>query len=147
MVNIPNLLSLLRLILVPMFCVAFFSGGEHAHMIAGLIFLAASATDMLDGYLARRLNQITRLGRILDPLADKLMTATALISLFVAGMIPLWIGAVFVIKEIFMLIGGIRLYRRMSDMPPSNIVDIAAEIKSPVRAIQTRFFRKPVNRA
>ena len=120
--NIPNLLSMLRLVLVPVFCGVFFSGMPHAHRIAGIIFLVASLTDMLDGYLARRLNQITKLGRVLDPLADKLMTAAALISLLIAKMVPLWIVVIFGIKELMMMLGGLVLYGKISDVPASNVL-------------------------
>ena len=74
--SIPNLLSLLRLVLVPVFAVVFFQPAPDAHRWAVLIYLTAFLTDVADGWIARHFNQITKLGRILDPLADKLMTFT-----------------------------------------------------------------------
>ena len=73
--SIPNLLSLLRLVLVPVFAVVFFQPAPDAHRWAVLIYLTAFLTDVADGWIARHFNQITKLGRILDPLADKLKEA------------------------------------------------------------------------
>ena len=69
--SIPNLLSLLRLVLVPVFAVVFFQPAPDAHRWAVLIYLTAFLTDVADGWIARHFNQITKLGRILDPLEDK----------------------------------------------------------------------------
>lgn len=118
--NLPNALSLLRLVMVPAFVGVFFSDVPHAHRWAGVIFLAAAITDMLDGKIARKYNKITRLGRVLDPLADKLMTAAALVCIVVADIIPLWIFIVYAVKEFSMMIGSIVLYRHIDDVPPSN---------------------------
>ena len=87
-IPIPNILSIIRLALVPAFVVVFFSESPNAQLYAGLIFILASLTDALDGFIARRFNMVTRLGRILDPLADKLMTVSALLCVTVAGLIP-----------------------------------------------------------
>lgn len=143
--NIPNLLSMLRLAMIPVFCGFFFSGMENAHRIAGIVFLAASATDMLDGYLARRLGQITRLGRVLDPLADKLMTAAALVSLFAARMIPLWIGIVFICKELLMAAGGAVLFRRTDDVPSSNVFGKSATAMFFISIVIMMLFDIPSN--
>lgn len=126
--NVPNFLSLLRLAMVPVFVVVFFSDDPNAHRYAGLIFLLAALTDMLDGKIARKYNLITRLGRILDPLADKLMTAAALVCIIVDGIIPLWIFIVFAIKESLMGIGSIVLYKKIDDVPPSNIIGKSATV-------------------
>ena len=118
--NIPNMLSLLRLLLVPVYLVVFFSEQPHAHLIAAIIFVAAGITDIVDGYIARKYNQITKLGRILDPLADKLMVWAALISLSVVRIIPLVITILYFIKEMLLGIGGVLVYRRIRDIPPSH---------------------------
>jgi CDP-diacylglycerol--glycerol-3-phosphate 3-phosphatidyltransferase len=81
--NLPNILTWLRILAIPLIVVLFVFGGHNpdslADPIAGLLFAAAAITDSLDGYLARRLGQITRLGTFLDPVADKLMVAVALV--------------------------------------------------------------------
>lgn len=126
--NVPNALSLLRIAMVPAFAGVFFSDLPHAHRWAGLIFLLAALTDMLDGRIARKYNKITRLGRVLDPLADKLMTAAALLCIMISKLIPLWIFIVFAVKEILMGLGSVVLYRHIDDVPPSNILGKASTV-------------------
>ena len=78
--NWPNALTLVRIGLIPVFAVAYLTT-ENYHWVAALLFAAAAFTDWLDGYLARRLNQVTLFGAFLDPVADKLIVATALVLL------------------------------------------------------------------
>lgn len=77
--NIPNILTLLRVALIPIFVVVFYLPLKCAHIATSLIFMFASLTDWLDGYLARTLKQISAFGKFLDPVADKLMVAVALV--------------------------------------------------------------------
>lgn len=81
MMNVPNSLTLLRIILIPVLVVVFYLPVPWAHLAACFVFTCAALTDLLDGYLARRLNQTSRLGAFLDPVADKLMVIVALILL------------------------------------------------------------------
>ena len=90
------------------FCFFFF---EEAY-IALVVFLVAGLTDVVDGYLARRNNWITDLGKILDPFADKLMQCTVLVCLLVDGLIPWWFVVPFFAKELFMLIIGFFIIRK-----------------------------------
>ncbi|MDR1668384.1 MAG: CDP-alcohol phosphatidyltransferase family protein [Oscillospiraceae bacterium] len=120
--NTPNALSLLRLCAVPLVPVVYFSSLPGANRWAALIYLAASATDILDGYIARKYNLITRLGRILDPLADKLMAFCVLVCLIVDKHLPVWAGIVVFFKEICMGLGALVVYKKISDVPPSNIL-------------------------
>ncbi len=112
--HIPNLLSVIRLLCIPFF-VWLFSAGNRA--AAAGVFFFASATDVLDGYLARRNKWITNVGKILDPTADKLMQFTVLLCLTVdfwnreSFLVPLTVLVLFVIKEICMLIGAIIVMR------------------------------------
>ena len=125
--NIPNILSILRLALVPVFAMVFHSGVRHAYAIAAAIFVIASLTDVLDGYIARRFNQITRLGRVLDPMADKLLKATAMVCLSIVGVVPVWATVALFAKEFTMLFGTIALYKRVKEVPSSNIFGKTAE--------------------
>lgn len=118
--NIPNLLSLIRLGLVPVFALTFFSPSPNAHTWAALVYAVAFATDIADGYIARKFNMITKLGRILDPLADKLMTFTVIICVALDGAIPKWAVAVFFCKEALMGLGGALMYRKVKDVTPAN---------------------------
>jgi CDP-diacylglycerol--glycerol-3-phosphate 3-phosphatidyltransferase len=77
--NIPNILTLLRVALIPIFVVVFYLPWSGAHITTAILFMLASITDWLDGYLARTLQQISAFGKFLDPVADKLMVAVALV--------------------------------------------------------------------
>lgn len=79
--NVPNSLTLLRIALIPVFVLVFYLPFGWSYQLASLVFAVAALTDLLDGYLARRLNQISTLGEFLDPVADKLMVAVVLILL------------------------------------------------------------------
>ena len=106
--TIPNVLTMLRLVLIPVFVAVFFSTPHDRDKIAALvIFAVASITDMFDGMLARKLNQITDFGKLFDPLADKVMVVTAMVCQAVIGVFP-WIAIIIVgIKELIMMLGGI----------------------------------------
>ena len=107
--TIPNVLTMLRLVLVPVFAVLFFRGNRKASLA---VFIAASLTDLLDGYLARRLNQITDFGKLFDPLADKLMVLTALVCQGTAGVFP-WAAIILVgCKEVLMVLGGAYMLKK-----------------------------------
>ncbi len=109
--NIPNILSVIRICLVFVFVALFFTD----HVIAALIiFLIAGATDIIDGYLARKYNWITNLGKILDPVADKLMQCTVLVCLYIGKYIPLWFVIPFFLKELCTLLMGFIVIKRRS---------------------------------
>lgn len=77
--NIPNLLTSFRIVLIPVFLVIYYIPGPEAHFWAALVFVFAAITDALDGYIARKFNQFTAFGAFLDPVADKVMVATAFV--------------------------------------------------------------------
>jgi CDP-diacylglycerol--glycerol-3-phosphate 3-phosphatidyltransferase len=104
--NLPNKLTILRIILIPVFVVFLLINIPYGDYFAAAIFILAALTDSLDGYLARRWKQVTRLGVLLDPLADKLLITAALISLVELGRIPGWIAIVIVGREF--AISGLR---------------------------------------
>jgi len=99
-VNLPIALTLVRIVLVPLIMVFLISSSRVNVLIAAVIFIAASLTDWLDGRMARRLNQVTRLGTLLDPVADKLLVAAALVSLVHVDMIPAWMAVVIIGREL-----------------------------------------------
>ena len=80
-INLPNVLTLTRILLIPVFVVLFVTPTPSRSLAAAVVFLVAALTDLLDGYLARRCGQVTKLGRLLDPIADKLLVLSALIVL------------------------------------------------------------------
>lgn len=112
MKNIPNILSMIRILLVAVFVVVFFS--DVSKIWALVVFIAAGTTDVVDGILARKFNWITDLGKILDPLADKLMQCTALVCLCIEAVVPIWFLLIFVSKEIMTLFIGFLVIRRRS---------------------------------
>jgi len=107
--NIPNALTLLRIFFVPLLVAAMVEQNLHVHLwgdvvltndfVALVIFLVASATDLLDGYLARRWGQITTVGTLFDPIADKLLISAALISLVQIRLLPGWMAILIVGRE------------------------------------------------
>jgi cardiolipin synthase len=98
--TVPNLLSLLRLALVPVFLVLILNGRNFEAII---VLAVASITDYLDGYFARKLNQETRLGQLLDPAADRLYIFATLIGLAIVGYIPLWLTVVVIARDVILL--------------------------------------------
>lgn len=126
--NVPNILTIIRLLLVPIFVVVFYSGIKNATAIAMLIFVAAGITDVLDGYLARKYDMVTKWGSILDPLADKLMSITVLISLTAKGILPMWVFFVMSTKEVLMIVGGIVLFGKGKYIPAQAYGKIATAL-------------------
>lgn len=125
--NIPNILSAIRILMIP-FAGYFFASGNIS--LATLIFILACFTDILDGFIARRFNLITDLGKILDPLADKGMQITMLISMGIADLMP-WIVVIFILlKEIAMCLGGIMLIKSQIIIAANKYGKIATVVTS-----------------
>lgn len=125
--NIPNLLTLFRLFLVPVFILTFFSRLQNSFSFSIIIFLVAGFTDVLDGFIARKYNLITKWGILFDPFADKLMLITVLGCLVIKDIIPLWILLVIAGKELFMITAGTVLLNN-DVVIPSNIVGKASTL-------------------
>ncbi len=98
--NLPNLITLIRIFLIPFFIIAFQDPTDFRSILAAGIFLAASLTDLLDGYLARKWGQITKLGKFLDPVADKFLVLSALILLVDFQRVDAWIAILIIAREI-----------------------------------------------
>lgn len=107
--NLPNSLTMLRIILIPLFVIIISVKVPNGDYIAAGIFVVAALTDSLDGYLARKMKQVTKLGIILDPLADKLLITAALISLVELGRVPGWIAIVILGREF--AVSGLRILK------------------------------------
>ncbi len=115
--TLSNALSALRMVLV--LPVWFFLANDMRIASAAVCVLAA-VTDVLDGYLARRRNEVSDLGKILDPLADKVFVGVAVVMLLVKGMLAPWIVAVVLGRDVLILVGGILVERRTGRVLPSN---------------------------
>ncbi len=98
--NLPNSITLLRIFLIPVFVWLYLEPTPERALWAGLVFAAAAFTDFLDGYLARRSGQITNLGKLLDPVADKLLVASGLILLVQVQQVAVWLAIVLIAREL-----------------------------------------------
>lgn len=98
--NLPNAISIVRILTAPVLIALLLSPNQKTSLIAAIIFLAASLTDWLDGYLARRMGVETTFGKFLDPLADKLLIVTCLVMIIPLGRVPAWMAALIIGREI-----------------------------------------------
>ena len=107
--NLPNKLTVVRMVLVPFFVASLLLSGSNETLkwVALVLFVVASLTDFLDGYIARKYNLITNFGKFMDPLADKILTISGMICLIELGRIPSWIVVIIVAREF--IISGFRL--------------------------------------
>nr|WP_122013187.1 CDP-alcohol phosphatidyltransferase family protein [Maliibacterium massiliense] len=115
--TVPNILSMIRLLLIPLAVYFFYLDWP---MAALGVYVFASATDLVDGYIARHYNQISPLGKLLDPLADKLMLITVLWCLGARGDTPMWVAYVVIIKELAMIVGGGFMYKKLDTVVYAN---------------------------
>lgn len=113
--TVPNVLSLARLLILPWLYVEVASGHLLRGLLIGFVF---GATDYVDGYVARRFDQVTRLGRLLDPLSDRLFIGTVLVALVVAGLLPWWLVAAIIVRDVAMLLTSLVLLGRGAGPPP-----------------------------
>jgi CDP-diacylglycerol--glycerol-3-phosphate 3-phosphatidyltransferase len=98
-VNVPNVLTVLRILLVPVLVVALLEETENGDLLAAIVFVIASLTDLLDGYLARTRNAVTTFGKLMDPIADKLLIVAALVALVSLGRLAAWVAMVIIARE------------------------------------------------
>jgi len=108
-----NWITILRILLVPIFLVVILTEMDNKEIFAFIVFLIASITDGLDGYIARKFNQVSDLGKFLDPIADKLLISAALIALVSLNEVETWVAAVIIMRELF--ISAFRFYSLMKD--------------------------------
>ncbi|MGY8781330.1 MAG: CDP-diacylglycerol--glycerol-3-phosphate 3-phosphatidyltransferase [Fidelibacterota bacterium] len=107
MMTLPNILTLFRIFLTPIFIVCLFAEFTSAHSWALAIFIVASITDALDGYYARKNDMVTDTGRFLDPLADKILVSSAFISFAIMGLIDFWMVGLILFRDFF--VTGLRV--------------------------------------
>ncbi|MBF0347831.1 MAG: CDP-alcohol phosphatidyltransferase family protein [Magnetococcales bacterium] len=102
--NLPNFLSFLRIFLVPAFIWLVLNDHIHGALV---LFVLAGITDALDGFIAEKFNQVTELGKFLDPLADKVLIASGFVTLTINGLIPLWITLIVMTRDLVIVAGAI----------------------------------------
>lgn len=136
--HIPNILTVIRLLLVPLFAYVYFLPVDNAKTIALIVFIIAGITDVLDGYIARRYQLVSAVGTALDPLADKLMLLTTLTCLYISAYLPFIILAIMYLKEFTLMISGIIMYfQKEKTVVPSNIFGKLATVIFSVAIILT----------
>lgn len=121
--TIPNLLSLARLLVLP---VAYLDLSSGRHVRATVLLLVFGSTDWLDGYLARRFDQVTRLGKVLDPIADRLLFVVVGVGFVVGGLLPWWPVVVLLVRDVLLLGVGALLMARGTQPPPVSRTGKAA---------------------
>ena len=102
--NVPNSISLVRLALIPLFVWLIFVPEEYGW--AGVLLGVIGATYWIDGYLARRLDQVTELGKFLDPLADRIAVVVAVIAGLIVGVLPAWFAVALIVRELLIAFGA-----------------------------------------
>lgn len=107
--TLPNLISVVRLCLVPVYLVLLFNGFD---VMAACMFALAAGTDWIDGQIARRTNAVSRLGQLLDPAVDRILMISGVCGLFLVGRLPLWIILVVLVRDLLLLVGGAVLLKR-----------------------------------
>ena len=117
--NLPNTITFARIVLIPVFVLLAYGESSGSAVAAFFVFGVASASDMVDGYLARRSGTVSRLGKFLDPLADKLLVGAALVVLVDAHGFPPWAAIVIAVREVAVQILRIQIVRRGTDLPAS----------------------------
>lgn len=129
MKHIPNILTMFRILLIGVYLIVFYSGISNAVLYAVGIFLLAGITDVLDGYLARKFNVISKFGQVADPFADKGMQLTTLFTLSNKGIIDKWVVYLIFGKELFLIISSaILLFYKTRIIIPSNLFGKATTV-------------------
>ena len=141
--TVPNMISLFRICLVPVFVVVYMSDTNDIKVIPALVYAIAAFSDFLDGYIARKYEASSKLGRFLDPFADKLMTTTVLLCIAIDGIIPFWAVLVATGKELLMAIGGLILHKvAHADLMPANMLGKTATVVFFLVCVTLMLFRK-----
>ncbi len=141
--NLPNTITLLRILFLPICAYALFKNGGHDYTwrsIAWWIFFVVGMSDMLDGKLARSRNSVTEFGKLLDPIADKALIATAMVGLSVLGDLPWWITGVIMVREIGITLLRLRVLNK--GVIPANR---GGKIKAGFQGFGVGFYVMPLN--
>ena len=120
---VPNIISIFRICLVPVFVIVYFSDDSNRKYYAVLVYAIAAISDFFDGFIARRYQASSNLGKLLDPLGDKLMTFAVLVCITIDRPILLWAALAFFVKEVLLGIGGLVLHKKAhAELFQSNII-------------------------
>ncbi len=112
----PNVITLVRLLLLPLFLWLLFA--TPYHIAALVVYAVAASTDWVDGQVARRTHQVSKLGKLFDPFVDRLLIAVGVIAIFILGRLPLWILVYLIVRDLCLLLGGRYLLAKVGKVPP-----------------------------
>ena len=112
----PNVITLVRLLLLPLFLWLLFA--TPYHIAALVVYAVAASTDWVDGQVARRTHQVSKLGKLFDPFVDRLLIAVGVIAIFILGRLPLWILVYLIARDVCLLLGGRYLLAKAGKVPP-----------------------------
>jgi cardiolipin synthase len=104
--SVANVITVMRLLLIPFFFSALISTSPRSDTLAFILFVVAASTDWLDGWIARRTGTVTAIGKVIDPLVDRLLIAAAVIGLYMVGRLPLWVPIVLIARDLYLLYGS-----------------------------------------
>lgn len=114
--TVPNVVTLVRLALLPVFLWLLFATPHH--VAALVVYAIAASTDWVDGQIARRTHQVSKLGKLFDPFVDRILIAVGVIAIFLLGRLPLWILVYLIVRDVLLLVGGRYLLARVGAVPP-----------------------------
>ena len=140
--NLPNAITVARLFMVPVFLYLAYQPSQAGALAGLVVFVVASLSDSLDGYLARRRNLVTKLGQFLDPLADKILVLAALVLLVDQRGFPLWAAAIFLIREATVQLLRNRIVSAGGTLPAS----VAAKTKTALQVTMVSWWLLPWDR-
>lgn len=121
-INIPNALSTMRILTIPVISLLILHSNARNYPILIAVFFFSILLDFFDGYLARKLDQETELGKILDPIADKLMVFFIILALMIKSDFPLWLGIVIILRDFLILLAGLILSKKEKKIRPSILI-------------------------
>ena len=109
--SLANFITVIRLLMVPVFFSVLLRDSERSRMAAFVIYAVAASTDWVDGQIARRTHTVTNVGKIIDPLVDRLLLASGVLGLYIIGELPLWVPIVLLLRDVYLLYGSYVLER------------------------------------
>jgi cardiolipin synthase len=126
--SVANFITIIRLLMVPVFFSILLRDSERSRMAAFVIYAVAASTDWIDGQIARRTHTVTNVGKILDPLVDRLLLAAGVLGLYVIGELPLWVPIVLLLRDVYLLYGSYVLERHHVRLPVTYIGKVTTAV-------------------
>lgn len=119
---LPNILSLLRIMLIPFIFYLLIENKQENYVTLLALYITGILLDFFDGYFARRLNLTSELGKILDPLSDKIFIISVVIALLIKGKIQIWFATIIILRDFIIMLGSYLIYKKLNSIKPSKII-------------------------